>query len=66
MTIREKAIQDLIQESKRNVCLTNSTPEITMLEEAFKRMSDMNLFAMYVDIFGHPVNGTSNNTMEVL
>lgn len=56
MNLREKAIHDLIQESKRNVCLPGSTPEITMLEEAFKRMSDLNLLAMYVDVFGHPVN----------
>lgn len=50
MTMREKAINDLIQEAKRNV------NNHEMLFQALRRTADMDLFALYIEVFGRPVN----------
>jgi len=51
MNPREKAIIDLIAQFKK---MDFSTQD-DFMREVFKRMSDMNLFALYVEVFGKPV-----------
>lgn len=52
MNLREKAINDLIEEAKRNI------NNHEMLYQALRRTGDMDLFALYVEVFGHPVSAT--------
>lgn len=51
MNTREKAVIDLIAHFKR---MDFSTQD-DFLREVFKRMPDMNVFALYVEVFGYPV-----------
>ena len=47
--LKEKAIQDLLEEG------TKHGQTAVMLDAALHQVSDMNLFAFYVEVFGHPV-----------
>lgn len=51
MNPREKAIIDLIQKFK----LMDFTAQDDFLRDVLKRLSDSNLFALYVEVFGEPV-----------
>lgn len=54
MNIREKAIAELTDK------ILNSEPRHSenFVKEALKRMSDPNLFDLYVQIFGHVIGET--------
>jgi len=51
MNIREKAVIDLVRKFKE----FDITTQDDFIREVFKRVSDNNLFALYVEVFGKPV-----------
>jgi hypothetical protein len=52
MNPREKAIIELIAKFRK----MDFAVQDDFMREVFKRMSDPNLFAMYVEVFGKPVD----------
>jgi len=51
MNSREQAVVELIAKFK----LMDFVVQDDFLREVFRRMPDMNLLALYVEVFGHPV-----------
>lgn len=53
--LRAKAIDGLMQEAK------NRISDNVMLYQALRRINDMDLFALYIEVFGHPVDTEAGN-----
>lgn len=51
MNPREKAIIELIAQFKK----MDFAEQDDFIREVFKRVPDMNLFALYIEVFGKPV-----------
>jgi hypothetical protein len=58
-TLREKAILDLLHEGKR------TGENAVFLNAQLRGLSDSNLFALYINIFGHAVGENEVLSQEV-